>query len=92
MTRFLKVLSVLLLSHFNVVSQTFNGSIKGQQTGSPIPFSSIYILDLEIGIIADSAGNFNAKNSLPSQIKAKFSFREIHHIIRQLKLCLGGRG
>jgi iron complex outermembrane receptor protein len=73
MTRFIQVLSVLLLSHFNVVSQTFNGSIKDQHTGSPIPFSSIYILDLEIGIIADSAGNFNAKNSLPSQIKAKFS-------------------
>lgn len=73
MTRINILLSILFVTSFGAYSQVFHGVVRDQNTKQFIPFASIYIVDLEIGTIADSAGRFSLVNSLPKTIKVKFS-------------------
>lgn len=49
------------------VSGSLSGTVTEKKTGSPIPAATVYISDLKIGAVADSAGHYRFK-SLPSGV------------------------
>lgn len=71
MTRF----SLFVFFVINPLVQLFGQQLKGvvtdAETGITIPYSTIYIIDLEIATVTDSNGRFVLYNSLPPFVKVK---------------------
>lgn len=73
MLRYFVIIVVFFIGAFTSYSQGLSGIVKNQQTLDPIPNSTVYIIDLEIGTVTDSIGRFTFINSLPQKIKLKIS-------------------
>ena len=72
MKRKISALALLLLSYTTAFAQYSNQIIE-EESNQPIPFASVFLVDFEFGVIADSLGRFTIKNELPSSFKVKIS-------------------
>lgn len=62
----------LLLSQWTI-AQHFSGNVVDAKTKKGIPFASVYVVDVQIGTITDSAGGFVFHASLPEEITLRIS-------------------
>lgn len=68
------LLAGILLIQVNFsFGQEMSGRIIDADTKTAIPFASVYITELQIGVVCDSAGNFAFNNSLPEYVTLKIS-------------------
>lgn len=65
--------NLLLIVLLSMVKLTYGQNIKGQVidefTKEPVPFATIQIVNLEIGVISDSLGKFEINKKLPESIE-----------------------
>ncbi|MFN5635143.1 MAG: TonB-dependent receptor [Flavobacteriia bacterium] len=55
------------------LSQGFNFRVEDEQTRKPIPYATVYFLDLDYGILCDSLGKVSCSENLPLTFKLKIS-------------------
>lgn len=70
---FLSMLFFLLGAMQNYMAQNLSGSVVSQKTGEPIPFATVYIIDLDVASVADDQGYFSFTMSLPDKVKLRVS-------------------
>lgn len=73
MTRFLLFGLFVINPLVQLFSQQLKGIVTDVETQLSIPYSTIYIIDLEIATLTDSNGRFILTNSLPPFVKVKVS-------------------
>ena len=66
-------LCVLVTFGFHLQAQTLSGQVKDAETLENVPFAKIYILDLEVGIVADSLGRFIFTMAMPESVRLRVS-------------------
>jgi iron complex outermembrane recepter protein len=69
MTTFIVVIAFGL----NLYSQTLSGQVKDAETLENIPFAKVFILDLELGMVADVNGKYSFDLSLPESVRLRVS-------------------
>ena len=58
---------------FSYTNAQYSNTIVDYDSADPIPFASAYLVDYEIGVIADSNGDFRFENQLPEVFYLKIS-------------------
>ena len=56
-----------------LLAQIFSGQIKDAETLENIPFAKVFILDLELGTVADANGKYAFDLSLPESVRLRIS-------------------
>ena len=70
----IKLLSTTLFVCIAIIANAqFKGQVKDTLTSEGIPFSKIYIVDLQIGVVTDASGVFEFNVSLPDEITIRVS-------------------
>ncbi len=72
--KFYSILLVLVLTSFaRLYSQEYQGIVVDKENGSPVPYASIWIVDLNTGVSCNSQGRFLLDFSLPQTMHIKVS-------------------
>lgn len=66
-------LCVLVTFGFHLQAQTLSGQVKDAETLENVPFAKIYILDFEVGTVADSLGRFIFTMAMPESVRLRVS-------------------
>lgn len=82
------VLATLLCFTLFVKGQTFYGQIVNEENKLPIPFATVYFIELNTGISCNEFGVFTYNYELPKEIKVKFSAIGYQSKILNIKLPL----
>jgi iron complex outermembrane receptor protein len=64
---------VVIMFGFNLQAQTLSGQVKDAESLENIPFAKVYILELELGTVADSSGKFSFSVPLPETVRLRIS-------------------
>jgi iron complex outermembrane receptor protein len=67
----------------SIFAQDLSGKVVDATNGERIPFASIYIINSEIGVIADSVGGFVFTSSLPERFDVKVSAQLYETVVVQ---------
>ena len=68
----LLIISTIFLVNLSV-AQELSGKVTNKVTGEAIPYCSVYLSSVQIGVITDSIGNFAFDASLPDEITMRIS-------------------
>jgi iron complex outermembrane receptor protein len=72
MKTFISVVFVFYTAQI-ALSQGFNFRVEDEQTHRPIPYATLYFLDLDYGLLSDSTGSVSCSENLPLTFKVKIS-------------------
>ncbi len=67
------ILLIFCFLDLSVYAQTFKGKVINEEDYSPIPFATVYFVDLQTGVSCNENGAFEYNYQLPQTIKARFS-------------------
>lgn len=73
MTRFSMFILFIIIPIAELFGQQLKGIVIDTETKLPLPYATVYIIDLEIATLTDSSGQFILSNSLPPFVKVKIS-------------------
>jgi iron complex outermembrane receptor protein len=67
------LLAMVFAPLYNVFSQTVNGNIIDSITNKPVAFANILVIEIDLGVKADTEGNFSIQGKLPEKFTLKIS-------------------
>jgi iron complex outermembrane receptor protein len=73
MKRHTVIFFLIFIPHFLFAQDTGGAKVIDLETNQPIPYATIYYLDIGSGTVSDSIGNFSYFGELPKQLSLKIS-------------------
>lgn len=64
---------IFLSVNISVNAQVFKGKVISEEDGTPIPYATVYFVDLHTGVSCNENGYFEYNYQLPKTFKVKFS-------------------
>lgn len=67
------LLAFIIIAGQNTFAQQFAGKVIDEETSEPVPFASVYLVDIQLGTKTDTLGQFVIKGDLPEVLNVKIS-------------------